>query len=133
MKIAESGEMYLETILVLSRRLPRVRAVDVANETGYSKPSVSHALGILKNGGMLTVDDHGFIGLTEDGHSLAERTYERHTTLTGLLRLLGVSEATAEQDACKIEHVISSETFGQIKAYLALQSAEPGSAGKENK
>lgn len=118
MQIQESGEMYLETILVLSGQLESVRAVDVGEYMGYSKPSVSRAMSLLKKGGYVTSAPDGSLLLTEQGRALAEKTYERHTVLTGLLRQLGVSENTAEEDACKIEHIISDETFAALKAHL---------------
>ena len=118
MQIQESGEMYLETILVLSKQQENVRAVDVGEYMGYSKPSVSRAMSLLKKGGYVTSAPDGSLLLTEQGRALAEKTYERHTVLTGLLRRLGVSENTAEEDACKIEHIISDETFAALKAHL---------------
>lgn len=118
MNIQESGQMYLETILVLSREKANVRAVDVANHTGYSKPSVSRAVGILKNGGMIDIDNDGYIRLTEDGRRMAEEVYARHGILTKALTLLGVSQATAEEDACRIEHYISEETVECLKRFI---------------
>lgn len=122
MKIQESGEMYLEAILVLKKSgTPQVRAIDVANHTGYSKPSVSRALGILKKGGYITVDDDGFISFTEKGEAHACSIFERHKVLTEVFKSLGVSAGTAEEDACKIEHVISDETFNAIKAKFGIE------------
>lgn len=118
MNLQESGEMYLETIYLLSQQKASVRSIDVAEEMGYSKPSVSRAVGLLKNGGFITVDENGFLKLTDIGISVAERTYERHRVLTGFFVKLGVDPATASEDACKIEHVISNETFDAIKAQL---------------
>ena len=118
MGLAESGEMYLETIYVLTRKSTSVRSVDVAESMGYSKPSVSRAIGILKTGENITVDRSGFITLTEKGIKTAENLYERHTILTGLLISLGVEKETATEDACKIEHVISRESFEAIKKYI---------------
>ena len=115
MNLQESGEMYLETIYLLSKQKATVRSIDVAEEMGYSKPSVSRAVGLLKNGGFITVDDNGYLTLTEIGVSVAERTYERHRVLTDFFVALGVSPETASEDACKIEHVISNETFNAIK------------------
>ena len=115
MKLYESGEMYLETILVLSQQKPVVRAVDIAEKMGYSKPSVSRGLKILKNNGFIDIDKDGFISLTDSGRSLAEKIYERHNILTSFFIRLGVSEAAASEDACRIEHVISDETFEAIK------------------
>ena len=118
MELAESGEMYLETIYVLTRKSTSVRSVDVAESMGYSKPSVSRAIGILKAGEYITVDRSGFITLTEKGTKTAESLYERHTILTNMLVSLGVNTETATEDACKIEHVISAESFEAIKKYI---------------
>jgi Mn-dependent DtxR family transcriptional regulator len=117
MHIQESGEMYLETIFVLSKERDIVRSVDVAEHLGYSKPSVSRAMGILKNGEYITMDAHGALALTETGKEIAEKIYERHTFLTKFLMAIGVSEATAAEDACKIEHVISDEAFNAMKSH----------------
>ena len=118
MELAESGEMYLETIYVLTRKSTSVRSVDVAESMGYSKPSVSRAIGILKAGEYITVDRSGFITLTAKGTKTAESLYERHTILTNMLVSLGVDPETATEDACKIEHVISAESFEAIKKYI---------------
>ena len=118
MRLAESGEMYLETIYVLTRKSTAVRSIDVAESMGYSKPSVSRAIGILKAGGYISVDQSGFITLTQKGIDTAETLYERHTILTGLFVSLGVEEEIAAEDACKIEHVISAESFEAIKKYI---------------
>ncbi len=118
MTIQESGEMYLETILVLSKKSGMVRSIDVAEEMGYSKPSVSRAVGLLKSAGHIMVDPSGAITLTDSGRRIAEEIYDRHTTLTGILRRIGVDEKTAVDDACKIEHYISEKTFAAIKAYI---------------
>ena len=115
----ESGEMYLETILILTKKQGLVRAIDICEHMGYSKPSVSRAMGILKNDNYITVDNHGSIKLTETGKELAERIYERHTVLTKILINLGVDEKTAADDACKIEHYISDTTFMAVKKYIA--------------
>lgn len=115
MNLQESGEMYLETIYLLSKAKTTVRSIDVAEKMGYSKPSVSRAVGLLKNGGFLTVDANGFLTLTDIGKAVAERTYERHQVLTSFFVNLGVDPAIASEDACKIEHVISNETFDAIK------------------
>lgn len=115
MHLQESGEMYLETIYILSNKTGAVRSLDVAEYMGYSKPSVSRAVGLLKDGGYITVNKDGFLTLTEAGREVAERMYERHTTLTELLVFLGVDRQTATEDACKIEHVISEESFNAIK------------------
>jgi Mn-dependent DtxR family transcriptional regulator len=112
----ESAENYLETILLLSKKLPVVRAVDIANELGYKKSSVSIAMKHLREKEHITVTDSGFISLTESGLAVAEMIYERHELLTRVLVSLGVSEEVASEDACKIEHVISQESFEAIKA-----------------
>ena len=117
MRLQESGEMYLETILILSKERTFVRAIDVGEYMGYSKPSVSRAIGILKNGGYVESDKHGYLILTESGREIAEKKYERHTMLSSFLEALGVSEKTAARDACKIEHDISDETFEAIKKH----------------
>lgn len=121
MKIQESGEMYLEAILTLKKDNGNVRAIDIANYTGYSKPSVSRALGILKKGEFITVDEHGFISFTEMGQAHATLIKERHDVLTKVFIALGVSEETATEDACKIEHVISEETFEAIKKQFGIE------------
>ena len=115
MAIQESGEMYLETILILSKQKAAVRSIDVSEYMGYSKPSVSRAVGLLRDGGYINVDRNGHLFLTESGRELAERIYERHTYLTRFFVSIGVSEETAATDACKIEHIISDETFQAIK------------------
>ena len=118
MALHESAEMYLETIYELSQKNPTVRSIDVAESMGYSKPSVSRAVGLLKQGGYLLMDKDGFLTLTESGMQVAKTIYERHTVLSNMLRMLGVSKETAAEDACRIEHVISSETFEAIKKHL---------------
>ena len=115
MHLQESGEMYLETIYILSQTSSCVRSIDVAEHMGYSKPSVSRAMGILKQAGYVTADKDGFLTLTESGLDLAHKIFERHMVLTRLLTSMGVSEATAAEDACKIEHVISEESFEALK------------------
>lgn len=120
MALQESGEMYLETILLLSRK-GKVRSIDVAEEMGFSKPSVSRAVSILRSGGYLEVDGSGALSLTEEGLRVAERTYERHVALTEAFVRLGVSEKTAADDACRIEHVISDESFAAVKRWLGLE------------
>ena len=120
MHLQESGEMYLETILVLTRQSPHVRAIDVGEYMGYSKPSVSRAMGLLKNGGYIKVDENGYITLLAPGREVAEMIYERHTLLTKFLVHLGVSPDTAAEDACKLEHVISNESFQAIKRHAHL-------------
>ena len=119
MSVHESGEMYLEAILVLSKKTGFVRAIDVSEYLGYSKPSVSRAMGILRNGEYITVDKDGAITLTDSGKKIAEMIYERHTVLSKLLMRLGVAEETATEDACKLEHAISDESFHAIKNYAA--------------
>ncbi len=118
MRIQESGEMYLETIYVLRKEKSQVRSVDVAEHMGYSKPSISRAMGLLKNGGFIEIAPDGSITLTETGVSVAEKIYERHTLLSGLLISLGVSPETASEDACRIEHAISDESFEAIKNHI---------------
>ena len=119
MSVHESGEMYLEAILVLSRKNGFVRSIDVSEYLGYSKPSVSRAMGILRSGEYIVVDKDGAITLTEAGQIIAEKIFERHTVLSKLLMKLGVSEETAAADACKMEHAISDESFLAIKRYTA--------------
>ncbi|MBQ3202014.1 MAG: metal-dependent transcriptional regulator [Clostridia bacterium] len=118
MQLQESGQMYLETILVLSRTLPAVRSIDIVEHMGYSKPSVSRAMGLLKNGGFINIDEDGYITLTEDGQEIAIKIYERHTILTQALVRLGVDPDTASEDACKMEHAISDASVAAIKKYL---------------
>ncbi len=118
MKIQESGEMYLETIYVLSAKLPFVRSIDVSEYMGYSKPSISRAMGLLRNDGLILVDKNGNITLTEAGLAIAKKIYERHTLLSEFLELLGVDEKTATEDACKIEHVISDTSFQALKNHV---------------
>ena len=117
MRLQESGEMYLEAIHVLSKSMTMVRSIDVSEYLGYSKPSVSRAVGLLKSGGYITVDRDGGLNLTESGREIAEKIYERHTLLTRLLVRMGVSEEVAAADACKLEHAISDESFRAIKNY----------------
>jgi len=118
MGLQESGEMYLETIFVLSKELPTVRAIDICDYRGVSKPSVSRAVGILKQGGYILCGDDGGLTLTDTGLTVAEKIYERHTVLTKYLISLGVDKDVASEDACKIEHVISEETFKAIKKVI---------------
>ena len=115
MQLQESGEMYLETILILSKEKPQVRSIDVSEYMNFSKPSVSRAVGLLKQGGYLRMDQDGTLTLTDEGRAVAEKIYERHNLLTALFVSIGVPEEIAMQDACKIEHVISDETFACIK------------------
>ena len=114
MKIHASGEDYLEAILVLQKKMGMVRSIDLARHMGFSKPSISHAVGVLKNGGFLTVDD-GFLHLTVIGREIAEKIYERHQFFTEQLVAAGVDRETAEQDACRIEHAISDTSFRKLK------------------
>ena len=117
MRLQESGEMYLESIYVLTKNNPHVRAIDVGEYMGYSKPSVSRAMGLLKSGGYVSVDESGFITLLPPGREVAEKIYERHTLLTSFLVRLGVSKETASEDACRLEHVLSDESFEAIKRH----------------
>lgn len=118
MRLYESAEMYLETIYRLSQESGYVRSIDVARAMGYSKPSVSRAVNQLKQGGYLEMDENGRLTLTDAGIAVARKVYERHTVLSGLLMDFGVDGETAAQDACKIEHVISDQSFAAIKRYL---------------
>ena len=118
MALHESAEMYLETIYELSQAHPTVRSVNVAESMGYSKPSVSRAVGLLKQGGYLLMDKDGFLTLTDTGEEIAKKIFERHTVLSQMLMMLGVSQKAAAEDACKIEHVISEQTLAAIKAYM---------------
>ncbi len=118
MKLQESGQMYLETILVLSEKNPNVRAIDICEYMGFSKPSVSRAIGLLKSGGYVTADKDGYLALTELGSEVAHKMYDRHRLLTKFLTSLGVPEEVASSDACKIEHHISDESFEAIKKAL---------------
>ena len=122
MKIYASGEDYLEAVLVLQKKKVMVRSVDLARHMGFSKPSISHAVGVLKNGGFLTVDEDGYFHLTEDGREVAEKIYERHQFFTEQLVAVGVDRETAERDACRIEHTISEEAFQKLKASVEKQS-----------
>jgi len=123
MELHESAEMYLETILVLKNRLGLVRSIDVVNEMNFSKPTVSIAMKKFKEEGLVTIDDSGFIELTEHGRDVAEKIYERHQVLAHILMNLGVSKEQAEADACKMEHDISEETFACLKKeYIKLKS-----------
>lgn len=115
----ESGEMYIETIYILCKEQSNVRSIDVAEKMGFSKPSVSRGVSILKREGYVTMDENGFLKLTKSGLELAEKIYERHTILTEALTKLGVSSDVAQQDACKMEHIISDETFEAFKKHMA--------------
>ena len=119
MAIHESGEDYLEAILMIKKRSGNVRSIDVARELSFSKPSVSVAMKNLKTSNYITVDENGFINLTEAGQEIADKIYERHTFLTNWLTSLGVSPEVAAEDACKMEHAISSESFSAIKKFVA--------------
>lgn len=119
MSIHESGENYLETILLLSKKKSEVRSIDIVNELNLSRPSVSRAMSILKNDGLITIDSGGFITLSAEGLAIAERIYERHHIITDVLIRLGVPEKIAAQDACKIEHDLSDESFECIKKHIA--------------
>ncbi|MBQ3114610.1 MAG: metal-dependent transcriptional regulator [Clostridia bacterium] len=118
MKIQESAENYLETILVLAKSKGKVRAIDIANELGFSKPSVSVAMKQFRENGYIKVDEDGYITLTSQGEKIAKDTYNRHLLLINFLTHIGVSRETATKDACRIEHVISGETFKKLKEYL---------------
>ncbi|MCD8328723.1 MAG: metal-dependent transcriptional regulator [Ruminococcus sp.] len=124
MALLESGEMYLETILVLTRKLGtgNVRSIDIAVQSGYSKPSVSRAVGILKDGGFIEVSDSGYITLTETGMDVASTIYERHVLLTDFFVKIGVDKEIAAADACKVEHCISKETFSKLKEHIKALS-----------
>ena len=124
MILQESGEMYLETIYILSQKSNAVRSIDVGEYMGFSKPSVSRAVGILKKNGYLETDGDGYLTLTADGLAIAKKIYERHTTLSDFLIRLGVDKETAAKDACKMEHDISDETFEALKRHASLHSNE---------
>ncbi len=124
MHIQEFGEMYLETIYILSKKSSSIRSIDVCEYMNYSKPSVSRAVGILKQGGYLEMDSDGYLTLTAAGLEVASKIYERHTTLTDMLIHLGVSEKTAAEDACKMEHDISDESFTAIKRHIEQNNKE---------
>lgn len=118
MHLQESGEMYLETILILSEKSNEVRSIDVGEYMGYSKPSVSRAIGLLKGGGYVVSDSDGYLSLTDAGREVAEKIYERHRFLTDFLVRLGVDEKTAAEDACRMEHDISDASFSAMKAFI---------------
>ena len=124
MIINESAENYLESILILSNKLPVVRSVDVANELDFKKSSVSIAMKNLKSNGHITVTDAGFIYLTESGREIAEKVYERHRFISSWLISLGVPEDIATEDACKMEHIISNESYAAIKDYIKANTKE---------
>lgn len=131
MSIHESGQMYLETIYILSQKKAYVRAIDVGEYLGYSKPSVSRAMAILKKDGYVSVGADGAISLTEEGLEIARTMYTRHTVLSRLLMSLGVDEKTAVEDACRIEHVISEKSFSAVKAHLEW-TAKKRAEGKDS-
>ena len=118
MGIHESGEMYLESILILREKQGSLRSIDIVNYTGYSKPSISRAVNLLRESGYICIDEDGFITLTNAGESLAKKIYDRHGVLTEFLQSIGVSAETASADACKIEHDISDETLECIKMVI---------------
>ncbi len=118
MSLQESGEMYLESIYVLSKQHPNVRSIDVAEYMGYSKPSVSRAMGLLRKNGYVVTDENGCLELTDSGLDVAKTIYERHTILTKFLVSIGVDAQTAAEDACRIEHVISSDSFDALKRHM---------------
>ena len=124
MHLQESGKMYLETVYILSKKSESIRSIDICEYMGYSKPSVSRAVGLLKNGGYVTVDEKGYITLTNEGKSVAEKVFERHTMLTDFLVKLGVDKDIASEDACKIEHHISEESFEAIKRHVNAYKSE---------
>lgn len=124
LKIQESAENYLEAILVIHNRQGNVRSIDIANELSFSKPSVSVAMKNLRTNGYIEVDKEGFITLLDKGREIAEKIYERHTFITDWLTAMGVSPEVAAEDACRIEHVISSETFEALKAHVSRQNDE---------
>lgn len=125
MHLQESGEMYLETILILSKQRSSVRAINICDYMGFSKPSVSRAMSLLRQGGYITVDSDGFISLTDIGYEVANKIYERHVMLTEFLINIGVDKETAAQDACKIEHDISDATFEAMKKHARQGFTEP--------
>lgn len=122
MDLHESGEMYLETILILKNKNEYVRSIDIAHTTHFSKPSVSRAIKLLKESHLIVVDDKGYIDFTDEGRRIAEKVYNRHQILTAFLISIGVSEKQAEEDACRIEHIISDETQQCIQDFLKKQS-----------
>ena len=120
-KIHASGEDYLEAVLVLQKKQGMVRSIDLARHMGFSKASISHAVGVLRDGGFLTMDEDGFLHLTDIGREVAEKIYERHCFLTKHLISIGVDPETAEADACRIEHVISAETYERLKESITKE------------
>ena len=132
MNIRESGEMYLETIYVLSQKSSEVRSIDVGAYMGYSKPSVSRAIGLLRKEGLVNMDGQGFLTLTDAGEKRAKVIYERHLLLSQLLMNIGVDEETALEDACRVEHYISEKTFDAIKKHVEKYGSKKESQGQEN-
>lgn len=124
MKIQESAENYLETILVLKNRRGEVRSIDIANEMNFSRPSVSHAMKQFRENGLIVMDESGYIELTESGKEIAERIYERHTLISEFLIALGVEEEIAKEDACRMEHAISEESFSKLREYWSRQKEQ---------
>lgn len=124
----ESGEMYLETILILTREKGQVRSIDIAERMAFSKPSVSRAMGLLREGGFILMDETGYITLTEAGYAIADKILERHHLLTDFLIRLGVSGEVAAEDACRIEHAISDESFQAIKRHVAVYGEKKGTS-----
>ena len=122
MQLQESGEMYLETILVLTQRGTPFRSIDICEEMGYSKPSVSRAMGLLKQGELITVDAGGYIALTPSGREIAEKIYDRHKLLTAFFTRLGVDQETAAADACRMEHIISDRSFDALREFMQTQT-----------
>ncbi len=122
MSLHESAEMYLETIYLLSQKTGTVRSIDIAEYMGYSKPSVSRAVNLLKKGGYLTMGEDSYLSLTESGRTAAKKVFERHTVLSDFLALIGVNDDIAAKDACKIEHVVSDETIAAIKTFMEKQN-----------
>lgn len=126
MNMRESGEMYLETIYILSQNSSSVRSIDVGAYMGYSKPSVSRAIGLLKKDGLVITDEQGFLKLTETGSKMAQVIYERHQLLSRLFMNIGVDEETASEDACRIEHYVSEKTFDAIKKHMEKYGKDKG-------
>ena len=124
MSLKESGEMYLESIYVLKQSKQSVRSIDVAEYMNFTKPSVSRAIGLLKKQGYIVVDKDGYISFTDDGEKIAGKIYERHTVLTNVLKAIGIDEKTAAEDACRIEHDISPETFECLKRHVSQNTSE---------
>ena len=124
MKIHASGENYLEAVLILQKKQGMVRSIDLARHMGFSKPSISHAVGVLRDGGFLTMDEDGFLHLTDIGREVAEKIYERHCFFRDRLIAAGVDPKTAETDACRMEHNISMESFEKLRDYYSSQKGK---------